>query len=295
MRHSVDLSRRRCTLLGLGGLLLTTLDGCTTAAAQPQPWEPRLSGDAIVLLGEVHDNPRLHALRADVLRRALASGWRPAVVMEQFDIDRQADIDRSRRERPGDVRYLIAQATPPESGWDWAHYEPVVSLALRFDLPLLAGNLPDAQTGRLVRQDYAIVLGAERVNALGLQRPIDAAWQAAQEREIDAGHCHALPQSAWAGMARAQFARDAVMADVVQRNAQRGVVLLAGNGHVRRDIAVPRWLLAGLTDRLWAVGFVEADDGSDPRAFDAVVTATAAEREDPCEMFLKHRPASAPA
>ena len=46
----------------------------------------------------------------------------------------------------------------------------------------------------------------------------------------------------WPLMARAQFARDAVMARALAAHAERGVVLLAGNGHVRRDIGVPRWL-----------------------------------------------------
>ena len=51
-------------------------------------------------------------------------------------------------------------------------------------------------------------------------------------------------RSMWPRMAQAQFARDAVMAEVLRRSAPQGggVVLLAGNGHVRRDIGVPRWL-----------------------------------------------------
>lgn len=291
------VSRRRL-LIGLGGLCLSpwsALSGCTTMPSNAvQPWEPRLSGNAVVLLGEVHDNPDLHSWRTAVLRRALEAGWRPAVVMEQFDIDRQADIDRARRERPKDADHLIKQATPSPGGWDWGHYKAVLELILQHDLPLLAGNLPSTQTAQLVRQDYAAVLGEVRVRALSLQRTIDAAWQAAQEHEIDTGHCGMLPRDKWAGMARAQFARDATMADVLRSHADQGVVLLAGNGHVRRDIAVPRWLPADLADRLWAVGFVEAGDGSDAHAFDAVVTAAAAEREDPCEMFRKRGSAAAP-
>jgi len=46
----------------------------------------------------VHDNAALHRDRLDVLRRAVAhAGWRPAIAMEQFDIDRQPDIERARR------------------------------------------------------------------------------------------------------------------------------------------------------------------------------------------------------
>ena len=48
----------------------------------------------IVLLGEVHDNAEQHALRAQSLRALLASGARPALLMEQFDRERQGDIDK---------------------------------------------------------------------------------------------------------------------------------------------------------------------------------------------------------
>ena len=159
----------------------------------------------------------------------------------------QADIDRARRERPGDAQHVIDVAAPSWNraggGWNWVFYRPFVELALRHDVPLLAANLSNADTARIVRGGYAAVFSAAEIAALGLDRPVAPEVQAAQEREIDAGHCHALPRSMWPRMAQAQSARDAVMADVLRRAARGGgVVLLAGNGHVRRDLGVPRWL-----------------------------------------------------
>jgi uncharacterized iron-regulated protein len=231
-----------------------------------------------VLLGEVHDNAELHGLRTAALGRALEAGWRPALVMEQFDADRQADIDRSRREHPQDADGLIAAASGPRSGWQWPLYRPVIALALRFDLPLVAGNLPRAEAMRLVREPFDAVLGAERARRLGLDAPLDARWQAAQEHEIDLGHCGRLPASLWPGMARAQAARDAQMAQALRAQADRGAVLLAGNGHVRRDLGVPRWLPE---PDVLAVGFVE--EAAEPGQFDAVVIGKPTERGDPCE------------
>jgi uncharacterized iron-regulated protein len=139
-----------------------------------------------------------------------------------------------------------------------------------------------------VREDALTVLGPARSAALKLEGPgavaIDAAWREAQQREIASGHCNALPASLLPGMARAQFARDAVMAEALRRHASRGAVLLAGNGHVRRDLGVPRWL-AGLDPaRLWSVGFIEQDAAQAlAGAFDAQVLAAAAQRADACE------------
>ena len=279
MTSAPSLNRRAaCALLALGAA------GC---AAPPElaGWERRLRGDAVALLGEVHDHEELHALRLAGLARAVEHGWRPAVAMEAFDADAQGAIDAARRDRPRDARRLVERASPRPSGWHWPLYLPAVQLALDHDLPLVAANLPRATAVRLVREDAAAVLGAGRARELGLDRPLDPALHAALRRAVDEGHCGALPAAALDGMARAQAARDALMAERVRRHADRGVALLAGNGHVRRDVGVPRWLADLPRERLASVGFVEAPaDEALRSAFDAVVVAPPRRREaDPCD------------
>ena len=264
-------------------IVATLLAACTST--QSNRWQPRLHGDAIVLLGEVHDNAALHRLRLDALRKAFAAGWRPAIVMEQFDRERQVDIDRARSERPNDAQHVIDAAGG--GGWEWRFYRPFVELALRYDVPLIAANLSNADTTKIVRSGTAAAFDGAAIVALGLDREVAADWQRGQEHEIDLGHCGALPASLWPRMARAQFARDAVMAQALGDNAGRGAVLLAGNGHVRRDIGVARWLGGGIEPRrVVAIGFEEdGDDATPALAFDAVVRAAAAVRADPCAGF----------
>jgi len=279
------------TLVALAGALaLATAVTACAVPAQRSGWEARLRGDAVVLLGEVHDNHELLRMRLAVLERAFAAGWRPAIVMEQFDRERQDDIERARRERPDDAQHVIDVAAPAKSGWDWDDYRPFVRLALAHRVPLVAGNVSAADTTRIVRGGYGAVFDAATVAALGLDRTIDPAWQAGQESEIDAGHCHALPAEVWPRMARAQYARDAFMAAMLREHAARGVVLLAGNGHARRDLGVPRWLAAVDPARVVAVGFLETGSATPAGAFDAVVRAPPAARDDPCERFRPPQP-----
>jgi uncharacterized iron-regulated protein len=177
----------------------------------------------------------------------------------------------------------------PRSTWHWPFYLPIIQLALEHDLPLVAGNLSRADASRVVRQGYAEALGMSRTAALGLDGPLAPSLQAAQEREVDAGHCGALPAFMLPAMARAQFARDAVMADALRSNASRGAVLIAGNGHARRDLGVPRWLGAELQQRTLAVGFIEGDVPS-PDAYDVVVEVPSLTRHDPCAALQKSLP-----
>lgn len=268
--------------------MLCWLAGC--ASLPPNAWEQRLRGDAIVLLGETHDNPEHHAQRLMVLRRAFAQGWRPAIAMEQFDRERQPDIETARRLPGRDAQRVIEAASPPKGkpggNWNWDYYRPFIALALEYEVPLIAANLSNADAARVVREGYAAVFDADTQRRLRLDRPVPREMQVAQEREIDHGHCNALPAKTLPAMARSQMARDAVMADRLAQAATRGVVLIAGNGHVRRDIGVPRWLGEELQARVLAVGYLEQGGAAVPEAaFDVVVRTAPAHRSDPCIEF----------
>ena len=91
-------------------------------------------------------------------------------------------------------------------------------------------------------------------------------------------------------MALAQRAVDASLALAMQKVAPgERAVLIAGNGHVRRDVGVPHALVAAgaKPDEIVALGFIE--EGDPERApYDAVQVFKPADREDPC-LELKKR------
>ncbi len=253
--------------------------GCASTGPSPDSLSQQFTGKSYVLLGEVHDNAAGQQQRLQALTRAVEAGWRPAIAMEQFDRERQADIDRARHERPRDAEYLIVQASGLKSGWDWDQYRPVVALALQYDLPLLAANLSRADAAKIVRGGLGDVFDRAQLGALGLDKPLPADLVASQTAELEAGHCGHFPTSMLPGMLNAQAARDAVMAQTMKTYADRGVVLIAGNGHVRRDLGVPRWLNRD-GSRVLSVGYVEAQGNVE--GFDELVRVPAVERPDPC-------------
>ncbi|TCP15213.1 putative iron-regulated protein [Crenobacter luteus] len=260
--------------------VLLGLAGC--AAPGPRAaWTPeRLAAHRVVLLGEVHDNADGHAKRLAALARAVEGGWRPALAFEQFDRERQGALDAARprcgRDPDCVIRAGLGDVAPAASGWDWSLYRPLVALALDYDLPVVAANLSRADAARVMREGVAPVLGDAW--AARLAEP-PAELVAAQRREVEAGHCGKLPAAVVARMADAQIARDAVMAAIVDAHAARGVALIAGNGHVRRDVGVPRWLAAPAL----SVGYVE--EAAAPGVFDVAVAIAPQPRPDPCAAF----------
>jgi uncharacterized iron-regulated protein len=266
--------------------------GCAT----PPPLDEgrlavELARRPVVLLGEVHDNVVQHRIRAEALRRLLEGGARPAIAFEQFDRERQGDIDRARREPPPEglslADHVIAQARAPKDSWDWVRYRPFVELALRYDLPIVAANLSRSAAARVAREGpSAVFTEAERAD-LALDRFDDIL--AMHEHVVQVGHCDMLPKSALPGLARAQIARDAVLAKSLRPYLERGVVLLTGNGHARRDIGVPRHLAAEDRSRAWSIGLLEEGSEERSRLFDVAMVSRAQDRPDPCAALKPKR------
>ena len=275
--------------------LCLALAACAT---QPSPPEPVVeAAPRLLLLGEVHDNAAGHALRLQHLSGYIGGKARVAIAMEQFDRERQAELDAAMA-RCQDAACVIDAAAPDKSGWTWDYYAPVIQLALDHDLPLLAANLSRDEASAVVRTGFGAALSSELQAKYALDAMPDALL-AAQIEEVREGHCNMLPDSLLAPMARAQIARDVVMADTIL-GALAGdagpdfVFLLAGNGHVNRDVGVPHWLIAsGSGEQLVATGYLEEGNEDERRHFDNAYLVPPAERGDPCASFKAPKAAEA--
>ncbi|MCC7541250.1 MAG: ChaN family lipoprotein, partial [Deltaproteobacteria bacterium] len=118
--------------------------------------------------------------------------------------------------------------------------------------------------------------------------------------------CGMLPATMLGPMALAQRARDGEMAAAMVASGERGSLLVAGSGHVRRDRGVP-WVLAALHSvgarDARAIANVEVERGvHDPRSyargfgaevlpFDYVVFTAKANDDDPCAAMRSPAPA----
>lgn len=254
--------------------------------AQTPPPATATHPPEVLLLGEVHDSAAGHAARAELLRARIEAGWRPAIAMEQFDTGQQAALDAAMA-ACRDATCVVERVAPGKSSWHWDYYKPVIALALQYDLPLYAANLSRADATKVVKDGFAAALSPALIDRYHLDA-LPEAVLSAQETEVREGHCGMLPESLVPAMAKAQIARDAVMADVLRKHADHGIVLIAGNGHTRRDIAVAYWLrMDGLAPK--TVGFLEP--GSDTSRYDETHPIPKVERPDPCAQFRAPKPA----
>jgi uncharacterized iron-regulated protein len=242
--------------------------------------------NTIYLLGEVHDNPNAHAQRFDLIEKLLSKNFKPAIAMEQFDRENQAALDQAMNSCK-DADCVIQKAGG--KGWEWNFYKPVIETALKLRLPIIAANLSSKDAMKIAREGLGAAISPETLHDFKLDMPLDSDLFQKQKIAIDLGHCHTLPSSAFKGMVNAQVARDVWMAKMIRENASHGLILLAGNGHVRKDIGVYHWLSNAERTRTQVIAYTE-DDGDtasvpETPVYDQTIRIEPFERDDPCEVF----------
>lgn len=292
----IPLQSRKPGLAALVLLAAVTLSGCglfdrfKKAPPPPPAIGPVRAAAAtnnppVLLLGEVHDNVAGQRDRFADLERRVQAGWRPAIVMEQFDEDQQDLLTQAQKDCADPECLLRLLSTP---GWNWKLYRAVIDLALSYDLPLIAGNLSRADGSRVVRDGFTTTFDAATIATYHLNAPLPGDLRDGQQKEIVAGHCNMLPDMMLGGIVNAQVARDVWMAKMILAQRPRDVVLLAGNGHVRKDIGVPRWLaLAAPGLRVVSEGYEEKGKTVRPGTYDVTHLVPAQPRPDPCAALKK--------
>ena len=244
-----------------------------------------LSSD-VAVLGEVHDNPRHHQLRGELLRQLPAAS--KTVVAEHLSW-------RQRFKEGGELLTGLEAAGFDVKGWDWPLHQPVFEAVTAMNMPLMGGNLPGESIKEVFKTRGQSL--PEAVRSLLAKAPFDVQQNKALEEEIDQGHCGAMPASMFEGMAAVQRGRDAAMAEVAL--AHLPSVVLAGNGHAWKHLGVP-FVVYKSSPHLHTLSvlFMEWDDtrpSLEKQAFlaelasqaDYVWLTPAQSRENPCGKLLK--------
>jgi len=311
-----DAKRGGHALLGTilkGSEPLAARDGSDCASAPIEQLrrtlKTHLEEGGVVLLGEMHDNGAQHALRANVLRSIvtdLAEAKQqkpPALVFEHIRTDQAAAIATRPAPTAAGAKDLLDRLDWKSSGWPAAElFLPIFEVAVTQGLPILPGHPTRAEVRDVARRGLA-ALPADAVSRLGLDTPLPEALQSSLLDELEASHCGLMPRSAFTNMALAQRYRDAYMAGTLAEAARShgSAILLAGNGHVRKDRGVPRDLARIDPERkVLAVMLIEVREGEvDPGAYverdpdgkpaaDFIVLTPRTDRPDPCEAMRAH-------
>ena len=240
----------------------------------------------VAVLGEVHDNPRHHQLRGELLRQLPAAS--KTVVAEHLSW-------RLRFKEGGELLTNLEAAGFDDQGWSWPLHQPLFEAVTAMNMRLMGGNLPGESIKEVFKTRGQSL--PEAVRSLLAKAPFDVQQSKALEEEIDQGHCGAMPASMFEGMAAVQRGRDAAMAEVAL--AHLPSIVVAGNGHAWKHLGVP-FVVYKSSPHLHTLSvlFMEWDDtrpSQEKQAFlaelaqqaDYVWLTPPHPRKDPCESLRK--------
>jgi uncharacterized iron-regulated protein len=238
--HALGRPATRIRWFTLSALLL--LSACALTAPAPltttQHLDRLLPADGL-LLGEQHDASDHQRVQLEVVRTLAGRGQLGALLIEM------AEQGRSTQSLPPNATESQVQAALgwQDAGWPWAAYGPTLMAAVRSGVTVKGANLPRAAMRESMRMsDLDGLLSGPALKA--------------QQQAIRIGHCDLLPESQIGPMTRIQIGRDVAMAQSLVRAIQKDkvVVLLAGFGHVDKQLGIPQHLPSTLVVKAVRLG-----------------------------------------
>ncbi|SNX72833.1 uncharacterized iron-regulated protein [Cereibacter ovatus] len=230
----------------------------------------------VVILGEVHDNPRHHENQAV----AVAGLGPAALVFEMLTPEKAALVTP---DLLADERRMAEALDWDASGWpDFAMYHPIFLAAP--EARIFGAEVPRDRARAAVKDGAAATFGADAAR-FGLDRALAPEDLAARSEEQRLAHCNALPEDLLPGMVEAQRLRDAALARAVLDALETSggpVAVITGTGHARRDVGLPAVLADAAPGlRILSIGQFESAPRQ-PAPFDLWLVTAPVDRGDPC-------------
>ncbi len=232
-----------------------------------------------VLLGELHDNKFHHEARGRLIARF--ADHRRSVVSEHMPAPNKVNFQSV-------IKEDLQAAGFDAEGWDWPIHQSLYEQIKNKGLTVVGGNLPKEEARRMFLQGASSL--PERMAKTYSQSSLDQAAERKLDHDLVEGHCGKLPEKYLLRMRFAQRMTDLSLShNLLDRQPS---ILIAGNGHVRRDYGVPQILASVAPERkVVSVGFLEQGGDSQDLLqsvsgqYDFIWITERAERKDPCESF----------
>jgi len=238
------------------------------------------------LLGEFHDNASHHQLRGDLILRLNQS--KQTVVVEYLLAGKEVQF-------LGSTLESLHTAGFNSKAWPWLIYGPLFEQLRISQRPIVGSNLDRSISKAIFSGEPNPIPSSLKEDYQ--KSPLSAPAMAALEQDLIEGHCGKLPPAYLKPMMLVQRLTDISMARVLLERSSG--ILLAGNGHIRKDYGVPQVLKAVAPHQsVVNVAFTE-DDGLDSKTvanyrdhYDYVWLTKPIERKDPCADLQFSKPSS---
>ncbi|MDA9689132.1 ChaN family lipoprotein [Betaproteobacteria bacterium] len=239
----------------------------------------------IILLGEIHDNLFQHRARADLIGKLQSEKF--VIVSEHLSSGNEITYSGSLLE---DLEIIGFN----KKSWSWPVHEVLYKKFEELSLPVFGGNLSHEDINNIyLGKKFSL---SDTLNPLVDKSVLNSQSKDKLINDLVAGHCGVVEGDLLSFMFKVQRYRDASLAQIA--TAVAPAIVIAGNGHVRRDYGVPQILKKiNPSSHVVSIAFLEIDrlfettDSVIKKLFkdadtDYIWLTEAVSREDPCENLL---------
>lgn len=228
-----------------------------------------LAGVQTIFIGELHDRQAHHQAQLQLIRELHQAGVILSIGLEMFRQDGQEQLDQWIDGKIEEKKF----AGIFEEHWSlWEQYREIFRYAREKAIPLVGLNIRRELVNQVARQGFASLSPEQRAELPIAGCNVNPAYRDFIRRAYNS---HGENSSEFEHFCEAQMLWDASMAkhlhEYLQRNPQRVVVVLAGNGHSwKHGIPEQLGLLGSFSHRvllpetlghtdLQTIGFEDAD------------------------------------
>lgn len=185
-----------------------------------------------IFIGELHDRESHHRAQLQIIRELHEAGVVLSIGLEMFRADGQADLDRWFEGKIDEPAF----AAVFEDHWSlWPQYREIFRFAQDKGIPMVGLNIPRELVNQVARKGFASLSPEQRAQLPIAGCNVHPAYRDFIRRAFSGFDGHSDNGAEFEHFCEAQMLWDASMAqhlhEYLQRNPQRVVVVLAGNGH----------------------------------------------------------------
>ena len=211
-----------------------------------------IAQNQVIYLAENHNSTADHIAQLEIIK-ALDETNELAIGLEMFQRPFQSVLDDYIAGTITEAELVEQSEYETRWGFDWEFYAPILRYAKENQIPVLAMNTPAEATRQVAREGLASLKGdiLQYLPPIAEVDTTDEAYQASVAQVFGAhgGHGHSMN---FENFFAAQVLWDETMAESIatqlSADAERQIVVLAGEGHIAFDYGIPNRVERRLPD-----------------------------------------------
>jgi uncharacterized iron-regulated protein len=191
---------------------------------------PDLKSVKIVFFGEIHTVERIHEAQLKLIKSLHEAGVSLAIGLEMITHQHQAVLDRWEK---GDLKEDAIRAVfHKDWGFPWELYRDIFSYARDNEIPMIGLNIPASISRQVALKGFSSLSEKQLKQLPPVACIVSPEYQKFIQRALGE---HAHGSMSFKHFCEAQLLWDSAMAinliDFMNKNPERGVVVLTGSGH----------------------------------------------------------------